>query len=447
MDLRQFFGAVFCVNLQRRPDRWQQFVANVPADWPFAAITHSQAIDGKRVPPPTWWKQGAGAWGCYRSHMSLIEHCLNHGIESVLLLEDDALFPDDFVSRVSEFLRHVPDDWGMLYLGGQHLKKNVQPPEEINQHVWRPFNVNRTHAFALRGATMKAVYKHLHAQDWRNGHHIDHHLGRFHQLRSHPIYCPREWLVGQAAGKSNISGKTPPDRFWMAASTAAVKPVDNRFVAVLGLHSSGSSCVAGVLYHLGLHLGNKLSGYYGSNPDQSCGFEAAGLASLCEAAIPFPAVELKQKRGKVFSRLQKWIKDRQREAHAKGTLAAGKYPMLCRLGTQLRNIAGADLRVISIERPLQDSIDSLIKRCPKKPPEALDAHQRWLHIGREQTMDALADNQKLRVEYYRLLADPDGEIRRICEFLDITPTAEQLAKAALYVQPDKQHIGDAADVA
>ena len=302
MDLSKYFERAYCVNLARRPDRWQAFQDRFPSDWPFREVQRVNAVDGRTCKPPGWWSQGGGAWGCYRTHLRLIEQCLNDKIESVLLLEDDALFMEGFASRVREFLAHVPEDWGMLYLGGQHLYVDQSPPARINDWVYQPYNINRTHAFALRGETMREVYRHLCTTDWQRGHHIDHHLGRFHMRRTHKVYCPREWLVGQAEGQSNISGRRPPDRFWAPAERLAT--LDSApFVAIIGLHSSGSSCVAGVLYHLGVHLGNHLGGYYGNDPNGACGFEAVGLAQLCEAAIPFPTTEYKLSRSEIWKRL------------------------------------------------------------------------------------------------------------------------------------------------
>ena len=149
------FDCAYCVSLDRRADRWERFVQNIPSDWPFCEVERFAGIDGKLCPTPAWWKQGGGAWGCYRSHLTLIEQALNRGHESILLFEDDAVFCEGFSQRATEFLEAVPDDWGMIYFGGQHLFVNQNPPLRVNDLVFRPYNLNRTHAFALRGPTMR----------------------------------------------------------------------------------------------------------------------------------------------------------------------------------------------------------------------------------------------------------------------------------------------------
>lgn len=442
---RATFQEVYCVNLQRRQDRWKEFTEGLPRDWPFRPVTRSPAIDGKKVPHPPWWRQGGGAWGCYRSHLRILEDCLNRGVNSVLLMEDDAIFPEDFLEKWKAFSQELPEDWGMVYLGGQHLYQDAHPPLKVHPEVYIPWNVNRTHAFALRGKTMREVYRHLSTLDWNNGHHVDHHLGRFVQRRDgkFPVYCPRHWLVGQREGRSNIAGRDVPTRFWMNAEIiSGVDPATLPFVAVLGLHSSGSSALAGTLWGLGLHLGNTLRGFYGSTPGDACGYEAEGLMSLCESAIPFPATELAIKRGQLWGQLRSWITQRKKEAHQRKTLAAGKYPQLCRMGPQLQSICGAHLRVLVADRPLEESIQSIIRRQPKADPEKLEAHQRWLWEGREQLLGQLQESQVLRVEYSDLLAEPETQVERIVEWLslDLDDMDARKARAVETVQPNKRHV-------
>lgn len=443
--MRNTFQKIYVINLDRRPDRWETFRKQIPSDWPFCEIERVSAIDGKRVPSPTWWSSGNPAWGCYRTHLRLLEECMNKGVESVLLLEDDATFLPDFSKRVTEFLRHVPKDWGMLYLGGQHLHVKEHPPKPVNKHVYVPYNVNRTHAMALRGDTMKHVYKFLHEfSNWKKGNHIDHWLGRFHQERNpkYPVYCPGQWLIGQGPGSSDISGREAPDRVWPHAAQVSrqdVKPGDGEFIAVLGIHSSGSSALAGVLYHLGVDLGDRLTGYYGNDPNKSCGFEAEGLARICEQCIPFPTTKHAVKRQVLWNKLRVWINGRRKKGLALGVPVGGKYPMLCRCGAQLMNICQDKLILVHIDRPLEDSIVSLIKReGHRHPPELLRAHQQWLHEGKEWLLKE--HGKHITIAYDELVRNPAPQVQRLIGYLNLSPSQEQLNKALQYPDPSKKHV-------
>jgi hypothetical protein len=440
------FDRVYCINLDRRPDRWRRFAEGLPADWPFPTPMRVPAIDGKLVKHPPHWSPGGGAWGCYRSHLRIIEQCLNEGVQSVLLLEDDALFPPDFAARVLAWLRHVPANWQMLYLGGQHLFPGQHPPLKLAPQLFQPYNVNRTHAFALQGDMLRIVYHHLLRTDWHRANHIDHHLGRLHQQRKHRIYCPPEWLVGQASGKSNISGREPPDRFWKpAAEIAVAQPTlpPPTFVAIVGTHSSGSSAVAQALWHLGVWFGapDQLIGYWGKHLPARGG-EHKQLAKILEKTAPLSAV--------AHAKRPKWIRRQlapfvaQLTQQAGGRLPAIKYPQLSVCGQPLRKITGPGLRVIVCQRPLEESIASLQRRI-KSPPtaEQLDAHQRWLAAGHADIARAMP-RRTWTIQYAELLADPRSTMERTAAWLGLQPTAEQLAAAVAAVKPELQHVKGAA---
>lgn len=444
MDLHSFFDRVLVINLDRRPDRWNSFKKNLPTDWPFRAPERFRAIDGRHVKPPDWWREGGGAWGCYRSHARVLEDCLQNGIGNVLVLEDDAVFCDHFSAEARTFLSNVPSDWEMLYLGGQHLDVGKVPPRRVNDWVYEPYNVNRTHAMAIKGPEfMQVLYRHLHQWNhWLRGNHIDHHLGRLHRERNRRIYAPKSWLIGQAAGQSDISWRNAKQRYWPPAEVVSKQiPSNDPFVAIIGLHSSGSSALAGLLYHLGLHLGNQLGGFYGKDPNSSCGFEAVGLVNICEDVIPFPSTNLRREDGGIVNRLRTWINHRGQEATNKGTLAAGKYPLLCRLGNQLLDAIGDRLKVIHINRPLDESIASLVRRCPRLDAERLATHQRWLWDGKLEFLAKLPYKRILTVEYSELLANPASVATKCATFLGIRPTDEQFARAITYVDPKRRHIG------
>ncbi len=219
------FDRIYCINLDRRPDKWEAFRGRCPASL-LSSVLRFSAIDYAQCPPPVWWKAGGGAWGCYRSHHAIIECCLQEGVASVLILEDDAAPAEDFERRLAEYFESLPADWRMAYLGGQLLHTQREAPRRVNQHVYRPYNVNRTHAYALRGEGLKTVYRHLSdSESWKQRHHIDHHLGVYHEGWPEGVYCPAQWLFGQAGGMSDVNGRLKPTEFWTAPAMDAGEAV------------------------------------------------------------------------------------------------------------------------------------------------------------------------------------------------------------------------------
>ena len=512
-----------CVNLTRRPDRWRQFVRTCP----IQGVERFAAVDGRWVRPPAWWSQGGGAWGCLLSHLRILEQALADGFERsggvLLVLEDDALFPPDLAERAERFLRALPKDWDQVYFGGQHRGLRVRPPARVNDEVIRPYMVNRTQAYAVRGRFILTLYRHLcdwpsHARSPR--HHLDHRMELLHASGRHRIYAPTRWIVGQAGGRSDISGRVAQDRYWNyhlpdrqeraapdtprpgatgVGDTAAVRdprrkgrnrrrhgPV--RFmpavrkppVWVIGLHRSGSSVTAGILHRLGVHMGNRLIGYENRGTG---GFEAHGLAMICEQAYPFPSVEPKVNREITREQLRVWLVARMREATHRGTIAGGKYPHLCFLIDMLLELEPAS-RFIHIDRPLDESIRSLADRSAKargwlhatprqceKLQHALDAAKRaGLARIESLALDAARGAQRgdrcaiarpcpdchvegravaaqsasapgpslLTIHYHALLADPASQVDRIITFLGLAVRPEQRQAAIALVEPQKK---------
>ncbi|MFN9418581.1 MAG: glycosyltransferase family 25 protein [Pirellula sp.] len=446
----------FLINLDRREDRLTEWLAQLPQPWPFPEPERFAAIDGRRLATPPQWRAGNGAWGCYRSHLLILEKCLLEGIDSYVVFEDDAGFVSDFNTAFPILIEELPKDWGLVYLGGQHLYVAKHPPKQVSDHVYRPYNVNRTHAFMVRGRdTMKALYRHLHWNDWQVKHHIDHHLGRLTQRRyesvvegkniekeSIPVYTPDRWLVGQLPTKSNICGrKWTKTRFFNDAKNA--EHSDAPFFAVLGPHRSGTSCIAMVMHHLGVHMGNELGGY-----EPTGGGEAVGLAQLCEKAMRFPASNPTTNDEQLTKQLKAWVVARKSEAVRDRTVAGGKYPHLCRFARHLHTAIGPSLRIIAVDRPIEASIRSLQDRSRRHPGEwfaASDVECKRLQCSlleyRESFIREHPDVPVHRIDFAKLTEDPEGEILRLIDFLGIEPTLEEINSAVSHVNPQLRKFG------
>lgn len=181
-------------------------------------------IDGKRTGCPAGWiyretagdagfYRGLGAWGCYRSHLGILEALLNaRRFAPVLILEDDAFPVADFDAIAKPFFRSCPDDWDSLYLGGEHL---ATPIVEHADYV-RCIRASRSHAYVIRGeAFMRRLYEKL--ADWRawpNNFYADHAMSDLQLDGRWNVYAPAAWLFGQRGGYSDCTNQTVPDRVW-----------------------------------------------------------------------------------------------------------------------------------------------------------------------------------------------------------------------------------------
>jgi hypothetical protein len=113
------FNRIVLINLDKRKDRLGSMQAKLSSCKTLSGWVRERAIHGDSVGCPHWFSQGPGAWGCARSHLRVLESAILDGIDSLLVLEDDAIFADDF--RREAWPIHVDD------------------PDRLGwHHVWRP---------------------------------------------------------------------------------------------------------------------------------------------------------------------------------------------------------------------------------------------------------------------------------------------------------------------
>ncbi len=158
---------------------------------------------------------------------------------------------------------------------------------------------------------------------------------------------------------------------------------------VVGRHRSGTSAVAGVLHHLGWHLGPDLmppspdnpKGYYESMPLVRLHDAALARAGMCWDT----ATILGEEWGKSFGARQAYVRARQLLQRAfdgtKSNAVALKDPRMCmfRVLWQAACAAeGAELRVLLVSRNEHAMVQSLCRRDKFKPEHAKAVAERYL---------------------------------------------------------------------
>lgn len=97
-------------------------------------------------------KQTRGQLGCTLSHLKLYEKIVSENkFDKICILEDDAVFTDN-INILDTYIKQLPNDWGMLYLGfdgGTGVHANYSPNIcEISQN--NLYTLHCTHAIAIR---------------------------------------------------------------------------------------------------------------------------------------------------------------------------------------------------------------------------------------------------------------------------------------------------------
>ena len=194
-----------------------------------------------------------------------------------------------------------------------------------------------------------------------------------------------------------------------------------RCILVIGIDRSGTSCVAGILYHLGINMGEKLYGPMKTNPkghfeDQS-----------------FRSTHVKH---------EQWVKKRVKEAQ--GLKIWGlKHPKLSRCGEKMVRLLKeqkVDVRVITTERGLGSVSRSMQARNPNMKrnwkDNALRAFNRWKDTVSRLTVPIM------KVRYDDLIDYPGMKVKDIVDFCfeGLTqPTKKQIKAAIDFVDPKLRH--------
>ncbi len=148
-----YFDAIFCINLDRSPDRWQHACEQASAHG-ITTMRRFRGIDFKdyqHLPPNLSKGMENAMYGCTSSHGALLSHISASKWERVLVLEDDfEVLPEyasDFQSRFVEAMKHVPESWDLLYLGAHHADHPFI--EKVNPFCWRVNEIKTTSSYAI----------------------------------------------------------------------------------------------------------------------------------------------------------------------------------------------------------------------------------------------------------------------------------------------------------
>jgi hypothetical protein len=130
VNLSKYFDKIYVINLDRRPDRYEEFQKEI-SKYGIENVERFSAIDGVTITPNNM-KLLAGEIGVLESHLEIVKKCKEEGLKNVLIMEDDVYFSDEIL-KLDEYMAAVPEDWEFLYFGGNHVYG--EPPILVNDKV------------------------------------------------------------------------------------------------------------------------------------------------------------------------------------------------------------------------------------------------------------------------------------------------------------------------
>jgi len=159
--LARFFDRIYCINLDRRQDRWRYVSAHL-ASVGLRAIERFSAIDVRNDPKLRPQERLLrdnfsllGMCGCMLSHRRIVELAKAEQLRNVLVFEDDVKILKENTDSLDEALTQLEKlEWDIFYLGATYLFKL----EPAGQSLVRVANgAYATHAIAYN----HTIYDHL----------------------------------------------------------------------------------------------------------------------------------------------------------------------------------------------------------------------------------------------------------------------------------------------
>ena len=193
MKVNDWFEKVVVINLDRRTDRMERLDAQLKE----LGIEYERfsAIDAKIL----------GVEGMVAGTMSHVMVIKKYAGKRILILEDDALFCDDFNEKFAEVMPELPDDWGIFYLGAL-LPKDTGEVRDIGNKYWfKQIMSTGSHAYCINPSMMTEIAYKLDNYQW----YID--IGLRLENESRNCYITQPNLVTQFPSFSDLRGKEVDD--------------------------------------------------------------------------------------------------------------------------------------------------------------------------------------------------------------------------------------------
>ena len=150
MSLKKYFDQVFCINLDKRKDRWTETGTELKKWDLFNGVNRFIGIDGSELTyDKTKFRVNSGELGLLKTHIKLLQIAKTKKYKNILILEDDIEFTEE-IKNLEKYMSQVPSDWDILYFGGNHNIHEGEKINKINDNVIKCSRTYTTHCIVLR---------------------------------------------------------------------------------------------------------------------------------------------------------------------------------------------------------------------------------------------------------------------------------------------------------
>ncbi len=168
MEILDYFDRLAIINLPDRDDRRRALtkeLSRIGIDIDSPKVT----IPDPPMPKTPNGFHSRGVYGSYLSHVEIIEKAYRDGLDTVLVLEDDAIFSRRFRNQQQAIAGHLHDhEWDLCFIGHTVHKKLPDSPTGLlrfsGPFIW-------AHSYAVHRRVMPRLIEYLRQNEQReNGH-------------------------------------------------------------------------------------------------------------------------------------------------------------------------------------------------------------------------------------------------------------------------------------
>jgi GR25 family glycosyltransferase involved in LPS biosynthesis len=150
MSLKKYFNQVFCINLNRRKDRWSETVTELRKWDLLNDVNRYLGVDGNKLTYDNKkFRVNPGELGLLKTHIKLLQLAKTKKYKNILILEDDIEFTEE-IKNLDEYMSLVPSDWDILYFGGNHNVHEGEKLNKINDKIIKCSRTYTTHCIVFR---------------------------------------------------------------------------------------------------------------------------------------------------------------------------------------------------------------------------------------------------------------------------------------------------------
>jgi GR25 family glycosyltransferase involved in LPS biosynthesis len=152
--LNEYFDKIYCINLDRRPDRWSE--CEDIFNKMDLKVERFSACDGQLI-NTGYGKVYNGELGGTISHTRMIKHIKDQELDKVLILEDDIEFCNNFEDNFKNAVKDLPDEWDMFFFGGNHTGGCIP----ISPNIGKVCRTLALHSYGINKKAVDTIYENM----------------------------------------------------------------------------------------------------------------------------------------------------------------------------------------------------------------------------------------------------------------------------------------------